>query len=174
LFQSGPAPQRTSFKATVFRGHLEKGGTPIEPLKDIDVHIKKVIHAHVFEGGRQPSLTYFMFGSPRELYMAHLISGAPDFDQLLAVSGTGSMPTADELLRGVTVEILDRPNQAKTRLQAKESTPARAHVTGAHQFLDVKITVQAEDYFEEGELSASRMSGGMFDQTKEERKAGFD
>jgi hypothetical protein len=84
------------------------------------------------------------------------------------------MPSADELLRGVTVEILDRPNQAKTRLQAKESTPARAHVTGAHQFLDVKITVQAEHYFEEGELSASTMTGGMFDQTKEERKAGFD
>jgi hypothetical protein len=174
LIESGPAPQRTSFKATVFRGHLEKGGTPLESLKNIDVHVNRVIHAHVFEGAKQPTLTYVMFGSPRELHLAHLISGAPDFDQLLAVSGTGSMPSADELQRGVTVEILNRPNQGKTRLQARESTPARAHVTGAHQFFDVQITVRAESYFEEGELSAARMSAGMFDQTAEERKAGFD
>jgi hypothetical protein len=38
----------------------------------------------------------------------------------------------------------------------------------------VKITVRAEQYFEEGELSSSRMSGALFDQTKEEQKAGFD
>jgi hypothetical protein len=132
------------------------------------------MHAHVLEGSRQPALTYMLFGSGQELYLAHLISGAPDFDQLLAVSGTGSMPSDDELRRGVTVEILNRPNQAKTRLQAKESTPARAHVTGAHQFLDVHITVRAELYFEEGELSSTRMSAGLFDQTAEERKAGFD
>ena len=171
LFES---PQRTTFKATVFRGHLEKGGTPIESLQNVDVRVNKIIHAHVFEGTRQPTLTYMMFGSPRELHLAHLISGAPDFDQLLTVSGTGSMPSADELQRGVTVEILNRPNQATTRLQARESTPARAHVTGAHQFLDVHITVRAESYFEEGELSSAKMSPGMFDQTAEERKAGFD
>jgi hypothetical protein len=47
-------------------------------------------------------------------------------------------------------------------------------VTGAHQFLDVHITVRAESYFEEGELSSAKMSPGMFDQTAEERKAGFD
>ena len=174
LFQSGPAPQRTSFKATVFRGHLEKGGTPIDALTDIDVHVNRVIHAHSLEGSKQPTLTYVMFGSLRELHMAHLVSGAPVFDQLLAVTGTGSMPSAEELLRGVTVEILGRPNEAQSRLQAGETTSARAHVTGAHQFLDVKITVRAEQYFEEGELSTTRMSGAMFDQTKEERKAGFD
>src|SRR5262245_30218287 len=116
LFES---PQRTSFKPTVFRGHLEKGGTPIESLRNIDVRVNRVIHAHVLEGTRQPTLTYMMFGSARELHLAHLISGAPDFDQLLTVSGTGSMPSADELQRGVTVEILNRPNQAKTRLQAR-------------------------------------------------------
>ena len=134
LFQSGPAPQRTSFKATVFRGHLEKGGTPIDALTDIDVHVNKVIDAHSLEGSKQPTLTYVMFGSLRELHLAHLVSGAPDFDQLLAVTGTGSMPSAEELLRGVTVEILDRPNAAQSRLQASETTSARAHVTGAHQF----------------------------------------
>jgi hypothetical protein len=174
LFQSGPAPQRTSFKATVFRGHLEKGGVPIDALTDIDVHVTRVIHAHSFEGSKQPTLTYVMFGSPHELHMAHLVSGAPDFDQLLAVSGTGSMPSAEELLRGVTVEIVDRPNESKSRLQAKETIPARAHVTGAHQFLDVKLTVRAEQYFEEGELSSTRKSGALFDETKEEQKAGFD
>ena len=47
-------------------------------------------------------------------------------------------------------------------------------MTGAHQFLDLTVTVKAELYFEEGELSSSRMSGKLFDQTAEEKKAGFD
>jgi len=168
-------PALKTFTATVFRGHLEKEGPKIEALTNIEVQIKQVVHAHTFEKmDKLPTLTYTMFGSDREQFLAHFISKPPDFDQLLTVSGTGSMPSADELQRGVTVEILNRPNQATTRLQARESTPARAHVTGAHQFLDVHITVRAESYFEEGELSSAKMSPGMFDQTAEERKAGFD
>jgi hypothetical protein len=173
LFQSGPAPQRTTFTATVFRGHLEKGGTPVDGLENIDVHVTRLIHAHSFEGSRQATLSYVLFGTPQELYMAHVISSAPDFDQLLAVSGAGSMPSAEELRRGVTVEVVDRPNLAVNRVQGKETVRARAHVTGAHQLLDVKITAHTELYFEEGELSGTAMTADMFDQTQAERKAGF-
>jgi hypothetical protein len=56
----------------------------------------------------------------------------------------------------------------------QEVVPARGHVTGAHQFLNLNITVQAELYFEEGELSSTKMSGKLFEQTKEEEKAGFE
>ena len=42
------------------------------------------------------------------------------------------------------------------------------------QFLNLNITVQAELYFEEGELSSTKMSGKLFEQTKEEEKAGFE
>jgi len=60
------------------------------------------------------------------------------------------------------------------RLKTQEVVPVRGHVTGAHQFLNLNITVQAELYFEEGELSSTKMSGKLFEQTKEEKKAGFE
>jgi len=74
----------------------------------------------------------------------------------------------------VTVEVLGRPNIPSGRLKTQEVVPVRGHVIGAHQFLNLKIAIQAELYFEEGELSSSTMSGKLFEQTKEEKKAGFD
>jgi hypothetical protein len=47
-------------------------------------------------------------------------------------------------------------------------------VTGAHQFLDLNIAVQGELYLEEGELSSTEMSGELFEQTKVQKKAGFE
>ena len=175
LFQSDPTHAlRTRFKATVFRGHLEKGGTPVDALQNIEVHIKRIVHARSFEGDKLPALTYVLFGGDQELFLAHVISKAPDFDQILSISAKGVRPSAEELQRGVTVEVPDRPNVPAGRLKSKEAVPVRGHVTGAHQFLNLNIAVQAELYFEEGELSSARMSGTLFDQTKEEKKAGFD
>jgi hypothetical protein len=176
LFQAeAPKPLRQRFRATVFRGHLEKGGVAIDLLKNIEVRITRVVHAHSFAGnGRTTALTYALFGSPNELYLAHLISQAPDFDQIVSVTATGALPTADELQHGVTVEIPGRTNSAAARLKVKDVVAGKAHATGAHQFLDLMITVQAEQYFEEGELSASKMTGAMFAQTPEEKKAGFE
>ena len=49
-----------------------------------------------------------MFGSDQEQFLAHFISQAPDFDQLLSVSAAGDLPTQEELLRGLTVEVVGR------------------------------------------------------------------
>ena len=43
------APELSSFRATVFRGHLERGGKPIDGLDDIVVNVKQVMHAQKFE-----------------------------------------------------------------------------------------------------------------------------
>jgi hypothetical protein len=176
LFQvEAPKPLRQRFTATVFRGHLEKSGVSIELLKNVEVRITHLVHAHGFAGsGKATALTYLLFGSPQELYLAHLISQAPDFDQIVSVTATGALPTADELQRGMTVEIPGRANSPAARLKVNEAVPGRAHVTGAHELLDLTITVQVEHYFEEGELSSTEMSGAMFAQTPEEKQAGFE
>jgi hypothetical protein len=176
LFQAEPArPLRTSFTATVFRGHLEKGGTTVDALAGIEVEVTRVVHAHRFVGAaKSPILTYVLFGDAQELFMAHLISQAPDFDQIVQVIASGSMPSAEELARGVTIEVVDVPNTLASRLKVNVAVPVRGHVAGAHQFFDLTVTVKAELYFEEGELSSSRMSGKLFEQTAEEKKAGFD
>jgi len=175
LFQTDPAhPALTHFTGTVFRGHLEKGGVPIDALTNIEVRVKQVAHAHSFEGTSKAStLTYVMFGSDEERLLAHFITAPPDFDQLLSISATGPLPTADEMRRGVTIEVTGRGALPKDRLKVKETVLARGHVTGAHQFLNLNVTVQSELYFEEGELSSSAMSGKMFETTPEEKKAGF-
>jgi hypothetical protein len=173
LFEGMP-PSRTHFKATVFRGHLEKGGTPIDLLTGIDVRIARVIHAHTFEGmDKLPTLTHILFGNPDELLLAHFVSKAPDFDQILSVTATGDVPKAEEVQRGVTAEVLGRDNHATSRLKAGETAATRCHVTGAHQFLNVNLSVRAELYFEEGELLSARSSKKLFQQTAEEKKAGF-
>jgi len=167
-------PAMTQFTATVFRGHLEKGGVALSALTNIEVHVKQVVHAHGFAGSdKLPSLTYIMFGGDREQFLAHFISKAPDYDQLLSVTATGQLPTPAELQRGATLEVSGRGTLPAARLKAGETVAARAHVTGAHQFLNVNVVVNAELYFEEGELSSSTMSNKMFDRTAEEKKAGF-
>jgi hypothetical protein len=175
LFQAEASkPLRSRFTATVFRGHLEKGGVPIDLLRDVEVRVTRVVHAHSFGGNdKATALTYAVFGSGQELYLAHLISKAPDFDQIVSVTTGGALLSAEELQRGVTVEIPGRANSPAARLKVKEALHVKAHVTGAHQFLDCTITVQAELYFEEGELSSTAMTGAMFDQTRDEKKAGF-
>jgi hypothetical protein len=171
LLQATPTgPALTRFTATVFRGHLEKGGVPIDALTDIEVQVKHVVLAHSLQGSDElPALTYVMFGGDNERFLAHFISKAPDFDQLLAIAATGQLPSADDLQRGVTIEVAGRGTRPTDRLKVKDVVPARGHVTGAHQFLDLSITVNAELYFEEGELSSSM----TLDTTPEEKKAGF-
>jgi hypothetical protein len=166
---------RSHFTATMFRGHLEKGGTPVVALQNVEVRIKRLVHAHSFAGADKAAmLSYVLFGGGQELYLAHLISKAPDFDQIVAITATGTLPSAEELQRGVTVNIPGRTNSARDRLKVKEAVPAQAHAAGAHQFLNLRIAVVAELYFEEGELSSASMNGTMFDQTVDEKKAGFE
>jgi hypothetical protein len=173
LFAAG-TPVRTEFKATVFRGHLEKGGGAIDLLTDIDVHVNRVVHAHGFEGmDKLSTLSHVLFGSTDGLFLAHLISKPPDFDQILSVKVTGDLPTAEALHRGPTVEVARRANRAANRLKGGETVPARWHVAGAHDFHDVTLSVVAELYFEEGELSSPVDSPKLFQQTTEEKKAGF-
>ncbi len=65
-----PSPL-TSFQGTVFRGHLERGGTPIRNLQDVTVNIKKVLHFHRFDPAAQTarSLEYILFGSGSEVFL---------------------------------------------------------------------------------------------------------
>ena len=175
LFQGDATrPPRTHFRATVFRGHLEKGGEPIGPLTDIEVQVR-VVHAHGFAGtDKGKTLTYVMFGEEPELMLAHFVSKAPDFDQILAVSATGALPPADEMQRGPMVDIPQRGNLVEGRLQTKETSPGRCHSVGAHQMRDLQLTVEAELYFEEGELSSGAFTSEMMNQTNAEKAAGFD
>jgi hypothetical protein len=173
LFTPNP-PSRNSFKGTILRGHLERGGEEIEGLIQIDVNVKRIVYAQKLGRGLDKSdkLTYILFGEGQELFLAHVIAKAPDFDQILSVK-IDNPPADEELSRGVRVVFQDRENSASRRLKEGEKVLGQGHVTGAHQFLQLQIQAGVEFYFEEGELSSSRMTDEMFDATPEEKKAGF-
>src|SRR5215831_4705721 len=49
LPQLSASPALASFAATVFRGHLERGGQPISGLEGVTVRVEKVIHFEKFD-----------------------------------------------------------------------------------------------------------------------------
>jgi hypothetical protein len=164
-------PARRSFRANFFRGHLERGGEVIPKLESIVVRVTDVVYARRFDRGRKPDdLTYLLFGRGGELFLAHVISKPPDFDQILSVELAGAHPDEDEMDAGIEVVLPGRPNTATERLRNGTATTARGHVTGAHQFLSLEIADVHELYFEEGELMTSR---GAFEPTELEIEAGF-
>ena len=81
-------PTSRSFTGTVFRGHLERGGQIIDALRDVDVTVKRVVYSRKFDLKqlqKWEELDYILFGSGQELFLAHLISAPPDFDQILSI-----------------------------------------------------------------------------------------
>jgi hypothetical protein len=164
-------PARRSFRARFFRGHLERGGEVIPELGSIVVRVTDVVYAKRFDrGGKPDDLTYRLFGRRGELFLAHVITEPPDFDQILSVQLAGAQLDEDEVNAGIEVVLPDRPNGATERLRDGTATTARGHVTGAHQFLSLEIADVQELYFEEGELMTSR---GAFEPTELEIEAGF-
>jgi hypothetical protein len=166
------APLRTSFNAQVFRGHLERNPNQvIQGLENVEVEIQKVFYAAELSptGVAPTELTYIIFGKDNDLYLAHLITRAPDFDQIINVTIAQRVFKPEELERGVTISVPNRINSPDRRLKANESVEAKARVAGASQLLPVRLNVGKEFYFEEGEL----LSSPIFSSTLLEKAAGF-
>jgi hypothetical protein len=162
---AAPTPL-TSFRGTVFRGHLERGGTPIRGLQSATVSIKKVVHFHKFDpAAKAPqTLEYLLFGRGPDLFLAHSIVKPPNFDQILSVELSGLKLTDNELGSAIRISVPMKKDTSLDRL--KEGEQAAAQLSDGR-----KMSVRAirEFYFEEGELSMP----ATFDTTPEEQKSGF-
>lgn len=165
------SPALRSFKATIFRDHLERNGEPIEGLEDVVVKVNKVVHARKFDPSKEKpaQLEYFLFGKGDELFLAHLITKPPDFDQIVAVKAVGHRFTNEELGKGVRVLLPERSNAATQRIKEDEQAKAQFQIVDGSQILDLPIQAGTEYYFEEGELAMP----AVFNQTPEEKKSGF-
>ena len=173
LFSGDDKARLTSFRGKIFRGHLERRGTPLSQLTGIDVNVRRVVYAEEIGQPRGPDrakdLEYIVFGKGQDIFLAHRITQPPDFDQLLSIKISGSALTDDELNRGVMVTVPNRPNEPARRLRQGETATVQGRVTGAHAFLPLEVIVIAEPYFEEGELAAKP----TFNPTPLEIEAGF-
>lgn len=100
--------EEASFIADLYRGHFERGGTPIR--RGIPVAVKRIVQFRRFEPGRKSTPEQWIaFGRGREHFLAHRLEGPPDMDQVVQVSRSHSeggeirVPDATELKRGDTV-----------------------------------------------------------------------
>ncbi|HEY5744318.1 MAG TPA: hypothetical protein VIS99_17470 [Terrimicrobiaceae bacterium] len=172
LFTPTPEkPTLSSFRATIFRDHLERNGETINGLEDVVVDVKRIVHARKFDPAEEKplKLEYILFGRGDELFLAHLITKPPDFDQIISVKSPGHRFTDEELEKGVRVLLPERKNTAAQRIKENEQAQAQFQVANGSQVLNLPVQTGTEYYFEEGELALP----AIFDQTPEEKKAGF-
>jgi hypothetical protein len=160
-----------SFKArTIFRGHLERqDSVPI--LRDVEVSVTRVVHFREFDPKAQKParLEYLLFGKGQELFLAHLITAPPDFDQILAVRVSDHRFTDEELSTGVPVVFPEATNAAASRLVEQQRVVGETSVDKAQPPKKIQLEVTRELYFEEGELQVPP----SFQTTATERQAGF-
>jgi hypothetical protein len=170
LSSANTNPPLSTFKANLFRGHLEKKGTALI-LEDADVSIRNVIHFREFDSNA-PKLTqleYILFGKGSELFLAHLITRPPDFDQVIAINVKDHAFTDDDLRKGLRI-VFSRPNSVAGRLQEKqEATGELKPAEGRLEPKKVSVKVGVEYYFEEGELRVP----ATFETTPAEKRARF-
>ena len=135
LFTPDP-PARDSFTATFSRG----GDEAIPELTDVKVRVTDVVYAKKLDqSGTFDELRYVLFGRGDELFLAHLLSQPPDFDQIVSVRLVGLRPDEDELKRRIDVVFPSRENTVQQRIRTGTVATARGHVTGADRFLDLRI-----------------------------------
>ena len=132
-----------SFKAKrLFRGHLERDDS-VPILQDVEVSVQRVSHFREFDPKAQksPQLEYLLFGKGQELFLAHLITAPPDFDQILAVKVTDHAFTNEELAKGVPVVFPGTTNAAASRLQEKQQAAGEMKVENAPAPKKIQVEV---------------------------------
>jgi hypothetical protein len=151
-------PARTSFGGTLFRGHFERGGSEI--ASDVSFEVEQVVHFRRFRpvtGGRaRGQLRYLWFGERDAAFLAHLITGPPDFDQILNVEVSSLGGVSDEDLRGgVAIGVPERANEIGAKLHEGEEFLGEPEAAPAGMSASIELTVAREYYLETGDLAAS-------------------
>jgi hypothetical protein len=79
------------FKADVYRGHFERGGTCI--AKSATVRIRRVVYFRRLDPSEAavPLPAYVLFGNAQEQFLAHRIGGRPSHDHVLRVAAPGAV-----------------------------------------------------------------------------------
>ena len=151
-------PALTEFRADIVRGHFEHGGDVIG--QNTTVVVEEIVHFSELpldprDAAPRGDLEYLIFGdAERELYLAHRIVAAPDFDQVLIVDISGTDLTERELDRQgrPTLTVTGRADTAEQRLRSGDKLAAHTSA-GQHFHADVEVEVLSELYFMADELA---------------------
>lgn len=147
-------PQRTSFAGTIFRGHFERGGRAIN--ENVVAKVTRVIHFRRFDSQATglPQLEYFVFGKDQDLFLAHLITRPPDFDQVMSVSQIDRKFTNEELSAGAPIIFPGKSNTPGQRIKPATQVIGQVKQAGAGAAKMVKLRPGVQFYFEARELAS--------------------
>lgn len=140
-----------SFQANLFRGDFEKpDADTAEVAANLTVTVTGVVLGRRFIPGAPAldRLAYVLFGKGPELWLAHVITKPPDFDQVLSTTVGGHAFTDQELGAGIPITVPGRKNVAAERVGLPPAGPvvdAVASVAG--EPVPVQLQPQVEFYF---------------------------
>ena len=157
LVETGPdgQPRRTSFRGDVIRNHFERPNTqPARVSQGVTVGVKNVVYFQKFDPDayQPPALTYLLFGTPSELFLAHAITSPPDFDHVLAAKVSGHQFTDEELRKAVRIAFPGRASTPASCLKEGERLTAEATLAGASDSMPLEVEVGTQFYLEINEL----------------------
>jgi hypothetical protein len=149
--------ERTSFTGTLYRGHFERGGEAL--LEDVTVNVAQVTYHHPLERsadapGEARELTYRCFGTPARRFLAHEITTAPNFDQILAIRFAEEEFAELDFGQG-PVRVDDRKDTLEDRLREGDAVTGfffQSIGPGGRHGFRAQIVVEEEIYLESGEL----------------------
>lgn len=166
---------KKSFRADVYVGHFERAGHTVL-LENVEVKLLRQIHFHQLEVGvSRPEEFYVLFGQTAdsvgkssdnaELYLAHGISVAPSYDQVLRIchlvapQAPVSRSGRPLLEQGARIVLSDRKDT--DILQVGETAEGVIQVMGPEASIrhkgPVKFEVCSEYYLEQQELIKSEL-----------------
>jgi len=155
-------PSRSSFRATIWRNHFEDHpvthpGQRVLIAQDAEVHVENVVYFQELDpqGPGLQALEYLLFGKGQELFLAHVITQPPDFDQVLSVQVGNHQFTDEDLRQGVRVVFPRRVNTISNKIKEGEQLLGKVQVVGqdAPGIVDLTVAVGIELYFETEELA---------------------
>jgi hypothetical protein len=169
-------PIRDSFKGNIWRGHFESS-PPMEhfirrdePVPGLDNAVARVTNVVLFRkfnphAQALPQLEYFFFGKVGELFLAHVITRPPGFDQILGVQVEDHQFTDDELRRGLLVTFPGREDSADHKIQEQEQVTGQVQVPAQRpegpRSLTVHLRAGPQFYFETGDLKVDHREHGV-------------
>jgi hypothetical protein len=91
-----------SFKARLYRGHFERGGTKI--ADSAFIKIAAVIYFTKFNSAEARSATtdFILFGNSKEQFAVHRITNKPDFEQIIRAKTKQELQTGNRLFAMMT------------------------------------------------------------------------
>ena len=145
-----PAP--LTMVGTIFRGHFERGGVAIT-ADDVEAKVTRVLYARRLDPETPPpaDLRYLIFGSPAEAFVAHRITRAPDFDQILATKFTTAPPDWTTAWDGAAIELRVAAHSPGVPLQEGDQIQVARLDDQANAFT---LSMPTEFYLETGDLAS--------------------